>query len=272
MFRKLTLTVISALALSTGGAFAAEGGAHLKDYAFSFEGPFGVYDKAQLQRGLQVYTEVCSACHGMDLVPIRELGDPGGPELSAKQVKAYAEQFPVLDLASNPQLVDPDTGDARKLKPIDHFPANNSMGAPDLSLMAKARKGFEGPYGLGINQLLHGTGGPEYIANLLQGFTGKTKTMAGSTLYENKFFPGGWIRMPPPLSDGQVEFADGSPNDVEHMSEDVSAFLMWAAEPKMMARKHAGFNAVFYLGLLSVLLYLTNKRLWAPIKGKKKTA
>ena len=148
------------------------------------------------------------------------------------------------------------------------IPPHNDPNAPDLSLMAKARAGFHGPYGTGINQFFKGIGGPEYIVALLDGYTGEEKEEAGTTYYENHAFSTGWISMPPPLSDGQVEFADGSPNDVKHMAEDVAAFLTWAAEPKMMARKQAGFVAVLFLGLLSVLLYLTNKRIWAPHKGK----
>ena len=135
-------------------------------------------------------------------------------------------------------------------------------------MMAKARAGFHGPYGLGINQMFKGMGGAEYIASLLAGYTGEEKEEAGTTFYENTAFPGGWISMAPPLSDEQVEFADGHANDVEAMSQDVAAFLMWTAEPKMMARKQAGFVGVLFLTLLSVMLYLTNKRLWAPHKGK----
>ena len=135
-------------------------------------------------------------------------------------------------------------------------------------MMAKARAGFHGPYGLGINQFLFGMGGPDYIASLLTGYTGEEKEEAGVTLYENTAFPGGWISMAPPLYGEDVDFNDGHANDLEHISEDVSAFLMWTAEPKMMARKQAGFVSVFFLTILSVLLYLTNKKIWAPIKGK----
>src|SRR5690606_17440241 len=146
---------------------------------------------------------------------------------------------------------------------------NVDAGAPDLSLMAKARAGFHGPYGLGINQFFRGIGGPEYIHAILTGYTEETKDEAGATFYENHAFSTGWISMPPPLSDDLVTYADGTPATVDQMAEDVSAFLMWAAEPKMMDRKRAGFVAVLFLGLLTVLLYLTNKRLWAPIKGKE---
>lgn len=258
MLRKIAITAISALTLSAGAALANEGGA-IPDVAFSFEGPFGAYDEHQLQRGLQVYTEVCAACHGMKFVPIRSLADEGGPHLPEDQVRAYAAQFTV---------VDKETGEERPAAPSDNFPENTGAGAPDLSLMAKARAGFHGPYGLGINQFLYGIGGPEYIHAILHGYSGESKDEAGSTFYENHAFPTGWIKMPPPLTDGQVTFADGSPNDVDHMAQDVSAFLMWAAEPHMMGRKTVGLIAVLFLGLFSVLLYRTNKRLWAPVKGK----
>ncbi len=268
MIRKLILTGLAAMAFSAGTVTAQEVDPVIADVPFSFDGPFGKFDEHQLQRGLQVYTEVCSACHGMELVPIRTLGDAGGPHLPADQVKAYAAAFPVNDTASNPKLLD-SSGAPRKLTPNDDFPANNSMHAPDMSVLAKARAAFHGPYKLGINQLIHGIGGPQYIVAIVNGYDGKTKDVAGNTVYGNDVFPGGWIQMPPPLSDGQVTFADGSPNDQKHMSEDVAAFLMWAAEPKMMERKHAGFTGVLFLILLTSLLYLTNKRIWAPIKGKK---
>ncbi|AXT27813.1 cytochrome c1 [Ruegeria sp. AD91A] len=258
MFKKLAIGAAFALALTPAASIAAGGGEqHIEDFDFSFEGPFGTWDQHQLQRGLQIYTEVCAACHGLQYVPLRDLTALG---YSEEEVIAYA--------AGNFEVFDPELDDFRPAIPTDHFPANTGVGAPDLSLMAKARAGFHGPYGLGINQLVKGMGGAEYIASLLDGYTGEEKEEAGTVLYENKAFPGGWISMAPPLSDEQVEFADGHSNSVEHMSEDVSAFLMWAAEPKMMERKNAGFVGVIFLTVLSVLLYLVNKRLWAPHKGK----
>ncbi|MBV2359990.1 cytochrome c1 [Thalassococcus sp. CAU 1522] len=264
MLKNLTLSVAAILALGTSGAMAAGGEAHVEDFEFSFEGPFGTYDQAQLQRGLQVFTEVCSACHGLQYVPIRTLADDSGPHLPEDQVRAYAEQnFQVWD----PELLDGE-GDFRPARPTDNFPKVTGAGAPDLSLMAKARAGFHGPYGLGLNQLFKGMGGAEYIASLLTGYTGEEKEEAGTILYENTAFPGGWISMAPPLYGDDVEYADGHSTDLHHISEDVAAFLMWTAEPKMMARKQAGFVGVLFLTVLSVLLYLTNKRIWAPIKRK----
>lgn len=271
MFKKLAIGAAFALALAPAAGMAAGGGEqHIEDFKFSFEGPFGKYDQNQLQRGLQVYTEVCAACHGLKYVAIRTLADEGGVGLPEDQVRAFASEFTVYDEEPNrAALYDADKDEFRALTENDHFPINESQNAPDLSLMAKARAGFHGPYGTGLNQLFKGMGGAEYIASILTGYTGKEKVEAGTTLYENKAFPGGWISMAPPLSDELVEYSDGHKNDLHHLSEDVSAFLMWTAEPKMMARQQAGFVGVLILAILSTLLYLTNKRIWAPVKGKK---
>ncbi|MBL9054293.1 MAG: cytochrome c1 [Tabrizicola sp.] len=260
MFRKIALTAASVLAF--GAAAFAETGheQHIEDVDFAHEGPFGAFDQFQLQRGLQVFTDVCAGCHGLKYVPIRTLSDAGGPGIPEDQVRAYAKQFFVIDK---------ETGEEREAKPSDNFPANTGAGAPDLSLMAKSRAGFHGPYGTGMSQLFNGMGGPEYIVSILTGYTGETKEEFGETYYANTAFPGGWIKMAPPLEDGTVTFNPEHDNSVHHLAEDVASFLMWAAEPQMMARKHAGFVAVIFLALLSTLLYLTNKRLWAGIKGKK---
>ncbi|OIP82811.1 MAG: cytochrome c1 [Rhodobacterales bacterium CG2_30_65_12] len=270
MIRQLTLTAITAMALGLGaGAALASGGegnyGHVEDRQFSFEGPFGKYDQMQLQRGLKVYTEVCAACHGLRYVPIRALADPGGPGYTEDEVRAYA--------AENFTVFDPELDDDRDATPADHFPrvTGDGMG-PDLSLVAKGRAGFHGPYGTGMNQLFKGIGGAEYITAYLLGFTGEENEVAGQYLYENMAFPTGWVQMPPQLEDDLIEYDDGTPATAEQMAEDVSAFLMWAAEPKMMARKQAGAVAVLLLVVLSSLLYLANKKLWYPVKHGGKEA
>jgi ubiquinol-cytochrome c reductase cytochrome c1 subunit len=289
MFRNITLTATAALALTMGSAFAAGEAPHIEDVAFAHEGPFGSYDQMQLQRGLQIYTEVCSACHGLKYVPIRSLADEGGPMLPEDQVRAYATAFPINDEDSNRQLYVVDKGEFRALEPADNFPAHHLAGAPDLSMMAKARAGFSGPYGSGMNQLFKGMGGAEYIHAILVGYDEPPACAADfeSDGYYNKVFAAGaipdsckdeeghstiqgsWIAMSPPLSDDAVTYADGTPATVDQMSMDVSAFLMWAAEPKLNARKEAGFKAVLFLIVLGSLLYLTNKRIWSGVKGKK---
>ncbi len=261
MLKKTLLSGLAAFGIAVSAASAAlasSGEAHIEDHSFSFEGPFGTYDQAQLQRGLQIYTEVCSACHGLKYVAFRTLSDPGGPAMEEAQMRAYAAQFDVFDA---------ELDDTRPGTPPDHFPPSSLENAPDLSLMAKARAGFHGPLGTGISQFLNGIGGPEYIASMLTGFTGEQEEMAGTTLYENSAF-GGYMAMNPVLAGDDVEYADGTPATLEQEAEDVAAFLMWTAEPKMMARKSAGLTAVLFLVVLTVLLYFTNKKIWSPYKGK----
>jgi ubiquinol-cytochrome c reductase cytochrome c1 subunit len=279
MIKKTFLSAVVALGFAGSAAFAAGGEAHVEDFDFSFEGPFGSFDANQLQRGLQIYTEVCSACHGMKFVPIRTLADEGGPHLPEDQVRAYAANFDIFD---------PELDDTRPGTPVDHFPESALDTAPDLSLMAKKRAGFHGPYGLGINQFFKGIGGPEYIASLMVGYE-EAPACAPEDFpgHYNTAFPSGgipesckdenghatiegsWIAMAPPLYGDDVTYNDGHDSDLHHEAEDVAAFLMWTAEPKMMARKQAGFAGVLFLTLLSVLLYLTNKRLLAPVKHKE---
>ena len=267
--KRLVPALLATTLLVPGVAMAAEEDLYIEDVAFSFEGPFGTYDKYQLQRGFQVFEQVCAACHGIKLVAFRDLGAKTGPAFPVAQVKAIAKQYEVFD---------PEIDDTRPGKPHDRFPENTAAGAPDLSLMAKARVGFRGPYGLGISQLINGMGGPEYIYSFLTGYTGEEEEMAGQTLYENRAFPARLTMMPPPLEDGAVEYAvygegesDYVPPEptVEQMAEDVAAFLMWTAEPKLVERKKAGFRNVIYLIGLAVLLYFTNKAIWAPVKRKE---
>lgn len=280
MFKTTGIAALTALSLSGGAAMAAGGEAHIEDIAFSFEGPFGKFDQLQLQRGLKVYQQVCSACHGMQYVPIRTLGDPGGPNLPADQVRAFASGY---------EIFDPEIDDWRAAKPVDNFPGSGLESAPDLSLMAKKRAGFHGPAGTGISQLVNGMGGPEYIYSLMVGYEDPPECtpddMEGS--YNSAFtagafpescrdengyptVPGSWISMAKPLWGDDLDYDDGTAATLEQEAEDVAAFLTWAAEPKMMARKQAGLTGVLFLTVLSVLLYLTNKRIWAPVKGKEK--
>ena len=257
--RKLALSAAAALALGTGSALAA-GVGDITDYTFSFEGPFGSYDRAQLQRGLQVYTEVCSACHGLQYVAFRTLTQETGPALSPEAMRAYAATF---------EIFDSEIDDWRAADGPDHFPRSQMETAPDLSLMAKARIGFEGPYGLGINQLIRGMGGPEYIASFLQGYDGREEMQAGAMFYYNAAYDG-WVSMAPVLWEDGVDYADGTPATIEQQAKDVAAFLMWTAEPHLGERKRAGLVGVIFLTLLASLLYLTNKRLWAPVKDEAK--
>ena len=271
------LAPLAACALLAVPAQAAESEAHVEDVSFSFEGPFGTFDEMQLQRGFQVFHEVCSACHGLRYLSFRSLGDETGPNFPEAQVSGIAALYTVYD---------EEEGGERPGEASDRFPPNEAAGAPDLTLMAEARAGFHGPYGTGISQLLNGMGGPEYIYSLLTGYTGEDKTEAGAVLYENTAFPGGWIAMPPPLSEGIVEYTahgggegegeDGHggghytppPATVEQMAEDLAAFLAWTAEPMLVERKEAGFRNILVLIILAVLLYYTNRKIWHAVKHR----
>ena len=253
MFKKIYSAFAILLSLTSFALAAGDKTEQVKNIKFPFDGVFGRFDQAQLQRGFHVFSEICSSCHGLRLVAFRTLGDEGGVGLTAAQVKAYASQFDVYNA---------DRDEDVPASPADYFPESAVENAPDLSLMAKARGSFHD--GVGFKKFANGIGGPEYIAALLQGYTGEEDENTG--LYYNKYF--GWISMAPPLEDGLVEFTDGAPNDLKHMSEDVAAFLMWAAEPKLMARKRWGLVMVTMFALMSILLFLVNKSLWAPIKAQ----
>ena len=284
MIRKITLTAVAALGLLAAPAVAAEVEAEIHDFDFSFEGPFGSYDQMQLQRGLQVFTEICSACHGLEQVAYRNLADEGGPGWNMDEVRAYIDYqgAEVFD-----QSLFDGEGDFRAATPADRFPESGVSNAPDLSLMAKARAGFHGPYGTGISQFVNGMGGAEYIASILTGYHEPPECAPEDFEgYYNVAFaaggfpesciddhghhmvPGSWIAMAQPLYGDDVVFADGHSTEQEHIAQDVAAFLMWTAEPKLVARKQAGLTGFLFLAVLSVLLYLTNKRLWAPHKHK----
>jgi ubiquinol-cytochrome c reductase cytochrome c1 subunit len=256
--KKTGLALIAATAvMASAQAASASEGAHLEQLKWSFNGPFGTYDKAQLQRGFQVYKEVCSACHSLKRVAFRDLSALG---FSEDEVKAIAAGYQVSDGPNK-------EGEMfqRAAKPSDHIPgpfandeaaraANGGALPPDLSLIAKAREG-----------------GPDYIHGILTGFSDAPAgfTLAAGMNY-NKVFPGNQIAMPPPLSEGQVEFSDGKPGSVDQMSTDVSAFLMWAAEPKLEARHSLGFKVMAFMGLLTILLYFIKRKVWADVDKKDK--
>jgi ubiquinol-cytochrome c reductase cytochrome b/c1 subunit len=282
VLRKTGKTPVSAMiALAVAGmlmlgvtdhARAAEGAPQPPSLNWSFAGPLGKFDQGQLQRGLKVYKEVCSACHGLSFVAFRNLADPGGPGYSPAQAAAFASDYKVKD---GPD----DKGEMfeRNGRPADYFPSpypneqaarasNGGAYPPDLSLIAKAR-GYE----RGFPQFVFDAftqfqeKGPNYIDALMQGY--EDKAPAGFALpegsYYNKFFPGHAIKMPKPLSDGQVTYDDGSPATVQQYAKDVSAFLMWTAEPHLEARKRLGLQVMIFLIVLSGLLYFTKKKVWA---------
>ncbi|WP_315776147.1 MULTISPECIES: cytochrome c1 [unclassified Bradyrhizobium] len=263
---------VSLLAGSMGDARASEGQENPPSASWSFAGPFGTFDRGAVQRGLKVYKEVCSNCHSLQYVAFRNLAEPGGPGYSAAQAAAFAAEYKIKDGPN-------DAGDMfeRPGRPADYFPspfpneqaaraANGGAAPPDLSLMAKARsykRGF--PWFLIDFFTQFQEQGPNYINALLQGY--EETPPHGVTIpegsYYNKYFPGHAIKMPPPLSDGQVTFDDGSPATVKQYAHDVATFLMWTAEPHMEARKRLGYQVFIFLIIFAGLMYFTKKRVWA---------
>ena len=236
---------------------------------WSFSGPFGHYDKGQLQRGLKVYTEVCSACHSMNLVAFRTLEGLG---YSEAQVKTFAANYEVQD---GPNA----DGEmfTRKAVPSDYFPspypnteaaaaANNGAAPPDFSLIAKAR-GIERGFPTFIFDMFtqYQEGGPDYIHALLNGYQEPPAgtEVAEGTHYNPYFANAAALAMAKPLSDDQVTYDDGAPQTVEQYSRDVAAFLMWAAEPHLEDRKRTGFMVMVFLLIFTGLIYLTKKSVYA---------
>jgi ubiquinol-cytochrome c reductase cytochrome c1 subunit len=265
------LKAIAVAALTAGllpaAAVAAEGQKIAKDVPFSFEGTFGTFDRAQLQRGFKVYKEVCSNCHSMKLVSFRNLSE--GEIFTEDQVKALAATYTVKDGPNaEGEMFD------RPGLPADRFPSpyenvelakvsNGGVVPPDMSLLAKSRPGWYGT----VNQFWNGIGGPQYIYSVVTGYEEPPAELAAEQpegKYYNPYFGSGhWIGMAPPLADGQVEFDDGSPNTASDMAKDVAAFLAFASDPNMESRKSTGFMVLIYLAVLSVLLYFVKKRVWA---------
>lgn len=260
MIQKLS-TVASVATIALGAAFlsaapaqAAEHEPKIEHVDWSFNGPFGTFDRSQLRRGYKVYKEVCSTCHSMDLVHFRNLGEPGGPEFSGPEVKALAAEYQVQDGPDQAGDMFERPGEGK-----DRFPAPYanpeaaaaSLGAapPDLSLIAKAREG-----------------GPDYIHALLTSYKDAPAdvTLPAGGHYNPVFVAGsGVIAMPPPLSDGQVDYDDGTPNTLDQMSKDVSAFLMWTAEPKLEQRHRLGFQVMIYLLALAGILFFATRKVWS---------
>ena len=249
------LSIIIIIIASNSYSFAAEKVEYLKT-DWSFKGIFGKFDRATLQRGYQVYTEVCSSCHSMKYLSYRNLTEKGGPEFSEAQAKAIAASFEVKDgpNADGDMFTRPGKLSDKFVMPYENVKAaqaaNGGAYPPDMSVLVKARGG-----------------GVDYIYSLLQGYEDPP---AGITLddgvYYNKYMYGNKIKMANQLSDGLVEYADGTSATVEQMSKDVTTFLMWAAEPHLESRHRMGFKAIVYLIILTILVYFSMKRIWSRIE------
>jgi len=267
------------IALSLIGFIAAAAPAAAQDHntpqpprqKWSFSGPFGKFDQAQLQRGFKVFREVCANCHSMELVAFRNLADAGGPGYTAAQAAAVAAEYKIKDTDDLGQPVE------RAGRPADRFPApfaneaaakaQYGVAPPDMSTLAKARtyeRGF--PWFVFDMITQYQEQGPDYITALLKGYEEPPKDVQvpqGS--HYNKYFPGHTIAMPPPIQPGQVTFDDDAPATIDQYAKDVSAFLVWAAEPHMVARKRLGFQVMIFLIVLAGLLYFTKKKVWSAV-------
>lgn len=277
---------------------AAPAGEHeIERQHWAFGGFKGQYDKAQLQRGFQIYKEVCSACHGLKRLSFRNLAEPGGPEFPVEAIKALAAEWPnqISELndagesavATKDKDGKPSGFSYVKRAPLPSDPilgpyandkaaraAQNGALPPDLSIMAKARGVHRDPSWLTHGFLMLGDvfksyqeGGPDYIYALLTGYEEPPPgTKVSDGMYYNRAFPGHQLAMPPPLADGAVGYQDKTPATVDSYARDVSAFLAWSADPSLDQRKRIGWQVMLYLLVTTALLYLAKQRIWAKIK------
>ena len=255
--KNIFLTLIFSVSVLTT-SYSAEKSPPFLETKWTFKGLFGKFDRASLQRGYQVYTEVCASCHSMKYLTYRNLAEKGGPEFSEAEAKAIAASFEVTDGPDS-------TGEmfVRPAKLSDKFvmpyaneqeakAANGGAYPPDMSVLVKARKG-----------------GADYIYSLLQGYEEAPSGMIlDDGVHYNKYMYGNKIKMSAPLSDGIIEYSDGTNPSVEQMSKDVTTFLMWAAEPSLEARHQMGFKAIVYLIILTILVYFSMKRIWSRVKSE----
>lgn len=278
MIKISTIFAAGLIAVGMASPTLASEAIHVERQPWTFAGIFGKYDEHQLQRGFQVFREVCANCHGAKLLAFRNLAEEGGPMFSEEQVKALAAEY---------TIVDPEAPEGtRKGLPSDRWPGTGQSNAdqiaafgivpPDLSVMAKARA-ISSPFPQWIFNYFttYSEGGPDYIHALLTGY--EETPPEGAEVPDGKFynhvFPGHAIGMPPPLADGQVPYAnaDGSPVSpdmltAEQYSTDVSAFLMWVAEPHLNDQKAAGFRVLTFLILFAVLMWFVKQRIWRNVE------
>ena len=274
-FLALTLCAALTAGVVAPATAADEGGGHDTPQPprekWSFSGPFGKFDRAQIQRGFKVYREVCQNCHGLTLLAFRNLAEAGGPGFTPAQAAAIAAEYKIKDGPN-------DAGDMfeRPGRPADRFPApfpnenaarasNGGAYPPDLSVIAKARtyeRGF--PWFIVDVFTQYQEQGPDYLTALLKGYAAPPAgmTMPAGMNY-NKYFPGHMIGMPPPIQEGQITYDDGTKGTIDQYAKDVTAFLVWAAEPHMEARKRIGLQVFIFLIVFAGLLYFTKKKVWA---------
>lgn len=289
----LSLGALAGAMLASGAASAAEtpaadhaaaAAAHyeIEHQKWSFGGFKGLFDRAQLQRGFQVYREVCAACHGLKRLPFRTLSEPGGPEFPEAAVKELAKGW-ANKVTDGPD----DTGKMFERAPLpsdtilgpykndkEARAAQNGALPPDLSIIAKARGVHRDPHWaihgflmLGDIVSAYQEGGPDYIYALMTGYKdAPADVKVADGMQYNLAFPGNQISMPPPLSDGVVIYQDGTPGTLDNYARDVAAFLAWSADPSLNQRKRIGWQVILYMLVTTALLFAAKKRVWAGIK------
>ena len=251
------ISIIVLICFTTVQSNSAEKIEYLKT-DWSFKGLFGKFDRGALQRGYQVYSEVCSSCHSMKYLSYRNLAEKGGPEFTLEQAKAIASSFEVKDGPNEDgdMFTRPGKLSDKFVMPYDNVKAaqaaNGGAYPPDMSVLVKARGG-----------------GVDYIYSLLQGYEDPPPGMIlDEGVYYNKFMYGNKIKMPKPLEDDQIVYTDGTSATEEQMAKDVVTFLMWSAEPHLEARHKMGFRAIIYLIILTVLVYFSMKKIWSRVESK----
>lgn len=256
MKKRISILALAATALLAFSAQAASDAKHPKQVDWQFDGIFGTVDRASAQRGLQVYKEVCAACHGLKRIAFRNLTDIGFSEAEAKAIAAgYTVQDGPND--EGDMFDRPGVISDRFVPPFANEKAarasNGGAYPPDLSLMVKARPD-----------------GANYLYSLLTGYEDAPADVeVAPGQYYNPYFPGGLLAMAPPLSNDLITYQDGTNASTEQMAKDVVNFLQWAAEPEMEQRKRMGIKVLVFLAIMSVLFYVAKQRIWSDVKDKK---
>ena len=256
LLNRIILTIfISTVSFSV---YSEEVNTNYVNTSWSFKGIFGTFDRASLQRGYQVYQEVCSGCHSVQYLSYRNLSEKGGPEFSIEEAKAIAAQFEVTDGPNSDGeiFMRPGRLSDKFVKPYPNVEAskaaNDGAYPPDMSVLAKARKG-----------------GADYIYSLLLGYE---EPPAGFEIeegvYYNKYMSGNKIKMTAPLSDGLVKYSDGTESTTAQMAKDITTFLVWTAEPHLESQHRMGFKVIIYLIILLTLVYMSKQKVWSRIGSK----
>ena len=257
---KNKIFIIIFLSLIPFSVFSEEKNIELIETKWSFEGLFGTFDRASLQRGYQVYQEVCAGCHSVQHLSYRNLSEKGGPEFSVDEVNAITSQFEVEDgpNSDGEMFTRPARPSDKFVKPYPNVEASTAANGgaypPDMSVLAKAR-----------------AGGADYIYSLLMGYEEAPDGFElDDGVYYNKYMPGNKIKMSEPISEGIVEYADGTSTSKEQIAKDVTSFLVWASEPHLESQHRMGFKTIIYLIILITLVYMSKQRVWSRFGSKEK--